>query len=104
MGIIIILVTVPNVETGRTIALKLVEEKLAACVNLVPAIESIYSWEQKIQQEPESLMVIKSQSELISRLERRVHELHPYTTPEFVVLESSFVSEKYSRWLIGCLQ
>ena len=97
------LVTCPNQEQGQDIAHKLVTEKLAACVNILPQIQSIYSWQGQIQNETEVLMLIKS--DVLSRdaLQSRVLELHPYDTPEFLTIAAEHVKETYKTWLRNCI-
>lgn len=95
---VLILVTIPG-EKASDFSRLLVEEKLCACVNILPEVRSLYEWQGKIEDESESLLFIKSTKEKLSLLEKRVHELHPYDTPEFVVLHPAHISEKYDAWL-----
>jgi periplasmic divalent cation tolerance protein len=95
----VVLVTVPNRETGRSIAEGLVQERLAACVNLVPGLLSIYRWQGKIEREPEELLVIKTRREHLDRLIERVRALHPYTVPEILALPVTAGSPGYLEWL-----
>ena len=87
------------VQLGRT----LVEERLAACATLVPAAESIYRWESKIESSAEILLLLKTASDRLSALEARLLELHSYQTPEFLVLDVEGGSHKYLAWLHACL-
>jgi len=98
----IVLTTTGSVDDGRRLARAFVEEKLAACVNLVP-IHSIYSWQDAIQDEPECLLVIKTASLRLHRLEERLHEIHPYSVPEFVAVRAEHVADAYKGWLLGCV-
>ena len=82
-------------EFGRT----LVDERLAACVNLLPVMESIYRWEGKIEFEAERQLIIKTTSEKVSDLWDRVRELHPYEVPEFVVIPIVDGNEAYLKWI-----
>ena len=82
-------------EFGRT----LVHERLAACVNLLPVMESIYRWEGKIEFEAERQLVIKTSRDRIADLWDRVRELHPYEVPEFVVISIVDGNEAYLRWI-----
>jgi periplasmic divalent cation tolerance protein len=96
---LIVLVTTANAEEAARIADVLVSERLAACVNIVPGIESIYRWEGKVTRDHESLMIIKTTGERYDDLERRVKELHSYSTPEVVALKIDRGSEQYLKWL-----
>jgi periplasmic divalent cation tolerance protein len=82
-------------EFGRT----LVDERLAACVNLLPVMESIYRWEGKIEFEAERQLVIKTSRDRVGDLWDRVRELHPYEVPEFVVISIVDGNEAYLRWI-----
>ena len=96
---LIVLVTTSNAEEAARIADVLVSERLAACVNIVPGIESIYRWEGKVTRDHESLMIIKTTAERYDELERRVKELHNYSTPEVIALKIERGSEQYLSWL-----
>jgi periplasmic divalent cation tolerance protein len=95
----IVLVTAPDVDTARALARSVLEARLAACVNIVPQIESHYWWRAKIDSGAEVLMLIKTTAAQIPELERAILEKHPYDTAEFVVLSASGVTEKYWRWI-----
>jgi periplasmic divalent cation tolerance protein len=82
-------------EFGRT----LVDERLAACVNLLPVMESTYRWEGKIEFEAERQLIIKTTSDKVSDLWDRVRELHPYEVPEFVVIPIVDGNEAYLKWI-----
>ncbi len=94
----IVLVTVGNEEEGRCIAKALLEQKLVACVNLVPGIESHYWWEGKIQQDHEVLLVIKSSEENWESLVECVKSNHSYECPEIVFVRPEAVEERYRSW------
>lgn len=96
----LILVTAPNREVASTIADALVERHLAACVALLPGIESIYRWEGKVERSQEVQLLIKAASSRIEEIERCVVALHPYTTPEFVSLTANYVNARYLQWVI----
>lgn len=96
---LVVLVTAPNAEEARRIAQALVAEHLAACANLIPGIESIYRWEGKVQRDTEVLLVLKTVAASYEALERRVKELHSYSTPEVIALSIDRGSAAYLKWL-----
>lgn len=89
----------PDEACARKIGHILVERQLAACVSITPLITSIYRWDGKITDDSEFQLLIKSDSSLLSELERAVLTLHPYETPEFVVSSVVHVSRDYEEWL-----
>lgn len=97
-GEIIVFVTSPH-DQSEVIGRRLVEEGLAACVNIVPGIKSIYKWQNEIQTESEELLVIKTHARLWDTLEKRVKELHTYDVPEIlsIPVESGF--QPYLQWM-----
>jgi periplasmic divalent cation tolerance protein len=97
--ICIVLMTAPSADVAARIGRTLVEEKLAACANIVPAIRSIYAWQGKICDESEALCMIKTRRSLFDSLRDRIVALHPYEVPEIVAVDPSAVSEAYARWL-----
>lgn len=99
----IVLTTVANIEEATRLGRALVEERLAACVTLIPAVESIYRWQGKIESSAETLLVIKTASDRITALEARLGELHSYETPEFLVLAVESGSHPYLAWLMASL-
>lgn len=96
----VVMVTVPNAEVGRRIARDLVESKLAACVNVVRGIESVYVWEGKVVEDGEDLLLIKTRASLLPKLSQRVHELHPYDVPEVLALPVEFASPLYAKFVL----
>ncbi len=96
---IVVLTTFPDAETARRVAATLVEERLAACVNLVPQIESIYRWEGKIESNSEVLAIIKTNSWKYQPLESRIRQLHPYKVPEIISLRIDSGNIDYLRWI-----
>jgi len=95
----IVLTTLGKDDDARTIARVLVEEQLAACVNIVRGITSIYAWKGNISEDDEQQLVIKTSSSKVPALERRLRELHPYETPEFLVIHANGGSESYLDWV-----
>jgi periplasmic divalent cation tolerance protein len=96
---VIVLTTLPADADGDAFGRTLVEERLAACVNLLPAMESFYRWEGQVERDAERQVIIKTQRDRVAALWDRIRELHPYETPEFVVLTISDGSEAYLRWI-----
>ena len=96
---LIVFVTTPSIEEANRIAEALVTRRLAACVNIISAIQSIYRWEGEITHDQESLMIIKTTEERYAELESNVKELHSYSTPEVVALRIERASEEYLKWL-----
>ena len=96
---VIVLTTLPADADGPGFARKLVEERLAACVNLLPAMESVFRWEGQVEQDTERQVVIKTSRERIVALWDRIRELHPYEVPEFIVLPILDGGDAYLRWL-----
>lgn len=95
----LVLTTVPDEKIGREIARTLVAERLAACVNLTSAAESFYWWEEKIVEDREFILLIKTKDSLVDRLEARLKELHPYQVPEIIALPIAAGSPEYLAWL-----
>lgn len=94
------LCTVPNRDVALRVARAVVEERLAACVNLVPSVTSVYRWEGAVQEDEEVLLVLKTAPDRRAALEARLLALHPYAVPEFVVLAAQHVSAPYLEWLV----
>jgi periplasmic divalent cation tolerance protein len=97
---IIVLITAPSKETGRQIAHLLLERRLAACVNILSPIDSLYIWEGKIQEDEEVLLVVKTRSELLQDgLIPAVKTAHPYELPEIIALPIIAGLESYLEWI-----
>jgi len=96
---VVVFITVPNEEDGAAIAQALVESRLAACVNIVKNVRSIYLWQGKIEDDSEVLMIAKTRLELFNALESRVKELHSYDVPEIIALPIIAGSADYLKWL-----
>jgi periplasmic divalent cation tolerance protein len=101
---LIVLVTVPDLKTGRRLAQAALEARLAACANLVPGVESHYWWRGKIERGSELLLLLKTTVARVKALERMVLREHPYDTAEFVALPVGTVSRRYLAWWRGSLQ
>ena len=96
---VIVLTTFPVDRDADQFARTLVEERLAACVNLLPAMTSIYSWKGSIEKGDERQVVIKTSSGRVRELEARLKALHPYDLPEFVVIPIVAGSHDYLAWI-----
>ncbi len=96
---ILVLLTAANGEEAARLAEMLVAEHLAACVQILPAIESIYHWQGKIERQAEVLLLVKTIRSKFSQLEQEVRALHSYDTPEIVSLDITAGSAPYLEWL-----
>ena len=96
---LIVLITAPNMEEAARIAETIVSERLAACVNIVGGVASIYRWQGEVTRDNETLMIVKTSDERYDELERRVKELHSYTTPEVIAIKIERGSADYLNWL-----
>jgi periplasmic divalent cation tolerance protein len=96
---VVVLVTAPTAEKAAELARALVEEGLAACGNVIPGLRSIYRWEGRVQDEPETLLLLKSRAGAFEALRRRIVELHPYDVPEVLRLPVEAVHEPYLAWI-----
>ena len=92
------LVTVPDLKTAHKLVRMAFEERLIACANLIPKVESHYQWKGKLERGTEVLMVLKTTDGKISALEKLVVTNHPYDTPEFIVLPVSRGNKRYLDW------
>ena len=92
-------ITAPDLEKATGIARALVEERLAACVNLLPGIRSVYRWEGSIEEDAEVLLVVKTRADRAGALVDRVVALHPYDVPEVVMLPAVGGSPAYLDWV-----
>lgn len=96
---IVTLCTVPDRESGERIARALVEERLAACVNLLPGVASFYRWEGKVEEASEMLLIIKTGVSRFDVLKKRIQELHPYDLPEIIALPIIHGDRGYLNWI-----
>ncbi|CAK7347229.1 unnamed protein product [Dovyalis caffra] len=96
---IVVYVTVPNREAGKKLANSIVKEKLAACVNIVPGIESVYQWQGEIQSDAEELLIIKTRQSLLEALTEHIKANHEYEVPEVISLPITGGSIPYLKWL-----
>jgi periplasmic divalent cation tolerance protein len=98
-SVVIVLTTLPADADPAVLARQLVGERLAACVSAMAPMTSIYRWEGVIQEESERQLVIKTSAARLEALQARLHELHPYQVPEFIVVPSAAASRKYAQWI-----
>lgn len=96
---IVVFITAPDEKSAQNIARLLVEEKLAGCVNIIKNIRSIYFWQDKIEDESEVLMVVKTKREIFKALKDKVRTVHPYSVPEIIAIPIIEGSEDYLKWL-----
>jgi periplasmic divalent cation tolerance protein len=96
---VIIFVTAGSAIEAERLARALVEERLAACVNRISSVKSVYRWQGKVEESEEELLIIKSRKELFASVEKRVSELHSYSVPEVVALPIIKGSQAYLQWL-----
>lgn len=101
---IIVFVTTPSHSDAADIARTIVSERLAACVNIIPGIRSIFYWEEKVQDEQETLMIIKSSAELFEDLKKRIIMTHPYSVPEIISVEIQQGHQEYLNWIFETLK
>lgn len=100
---IVVLVTAPDRKTARRLAAVILESRSAACVNILPGVESHYVWQGRRERSREVLLVIKSTRVAAKRLEQVVLQNHPYDTPEFVVLPIASGNARYLKWISASL-
>ena len=99
--IILALSTFPNRETAQRISNQLVTEKYAACANILPAVESIYRWKEKIESANETLVFFKLREDRQSAFQEKLRSLHPYEVPEINFVSVSSGLPEYLRWVVG---
>jgi periplasmic divalent cation tolerance protein len=100
----IVMTTVMSPEEAARLGRVLVEERLAACATLLPAVQSIYHWKDQVESSSECLLLLKTATDRLPDLEARLHELHTYQTPEFLVLAVEAGSHPYLAWLYANLR
>jgi len=94
-----VLVTAPDAQLAESMASTLVEERLAACVNVIPGLVSVYRWEGEVQRDQEALMIVKTTESRVAELRERIVQLHPYEVPEVLVLNVVDGHEPYLGWV-----
>jgi periplasmic divalent cation tolerance protein len=96
---IVILITCSNKGEANKIAEALIKEKKAACVNIVPIVESVFWWEGKVDRSKESLLIVKTKKASFPQVEKLVKSLHSYSVPEIIALEVTKGEKKYLEWI-----
>ena len=91
--------TCPETDTAERIATALVDERLAACVNILPGLRSIYRWQDAVERADEVLLLVKTSADAYPALQARLRELHPYELPELLAVESAFGLPEYLLWV-----
>ncbi len=102
--VVIVLTTWPASDDAQAIATTLVTERLAACVNILAEMDSVYSWRGEVQRDRERQVVIKTTRGRLQRVERRLAELHPYEVPELLVIDVAHGSDPYLAWVRGATE
>jgi periplasmic divalent cation tolerance protein len=95
----IVVTTTADPEEAARLGRRLIEERLAACATLIPAVQSLYRWQGRVESSTETLLVLKTGPEQLAALEARLRKLHSYQIPEFLVLTIDSASESYLDWL-----
>jgi len=101
MSVVVVLSTFPSSEKAAELARQLVDERLCACVNLVPAVRSIYRWQGQVHDDAEVLAIVKTTTERVDALRERLIALHPYELPEAIVLPVAGGHAPYLAWVTG---
>lgn len=96
---IVVFVTVGNKKEAKKISQKILERKLAACVNIVPSISSYYWWKGKVDSSKEVLLIIKTKKELFNKLKNSIKKIHSYSIPEIIALPIEFGNSEYLNWI-----
>ena len=97
----VVLVTVPDTESALSLARRVVEDRLAACGNVIPGVRSVYRWAGEVREDAEALVLFKTTEGALPELEKRVVELHSYDVPEFLALPVIHGHAPYIRWVLG---
>lgn len=95
----VVLTTLPDAEAGARLARRLVEERLAACVNLIPGVRSFYRWQGRLEDAGEVLLLVKTRADRCQALAARIQALHPYELPEVLELAAGGGSAAYLDWV-----
>lgn len=98
-GFVAVFMTAPNAEAAAVIGERAVEEGLAACCNIIPAVKSIYMWKGQLCKEDEALVVFKTRGDMFGRLKTRLKELHSYEVPEIIAVDIKDGLKEYLDWI-----
>ncbi|GBE44412.1 MAG TPA: divalent-cation tolerance protein CutA [Rhizobiales bacterium] len=98
--LLLIYTTLESVEDAKSVGRALVESKLAACVNILPAMTAIYEWQGELQEAGEVVMLIKTRKGCLDEALARAKEMHPYDTPALLVIEPSEVDRDFAAWIV----
>ncbi len=98
----VVLVTAPDIDTGRRLAKVTLEANLIACANIIPQVESHFTWEGKVEMESEALIVFKTTDDRLNELEGMIKQHHPYDTPEILALPIHSGVKDYLNWVADC--
>jgi periplasmic divalent cation tolerance protein len=101
---VIVFTTVGATFDATTLAKSLVEQRLAACVNIIPQVRSIYRWQGKVEDDGEQLLLIKTTDERLEQLRDALFARHPYEVPEFVVVRMDSIEGPYREWLADAVR
>lgn len=99
----LILCTCPDQKTAEAIARQLITDKLAACVNILPGLTSVYEWQGEIETAQEHLLLIKSHQDRFAAIEAAIKNAHPYQLPEIIAVAIERGSSEYLKWIDSCL-
>lgn len=99
MEFVVIYCTVPNKNEGKEIAKELVKNKLVACVNIIDKVESVFSWDGKLCEEKEALLIIKTKTELFEKIKHAIQKIHSYTVPEIIAMPIVEADDTYLKWI-----
>ncbi len=96
---VVVLTACPSASVARQLAESLLHRRLAACVNIIPGVKSLFWWQGKIDRCSEWLLVIKTEKSVVGRLRKAIRKEHPYETPEMIALAVDFGDKKYLNWV-----
>ncbi|MEZ5648234.1 MAG: divalent-cation tolerance protein CutA [Alphaproteobacteria bacterium] len=99
MDVSLVYITIDSVSKARELGARLVEERLAACINILPGMTSIYRWQDKIETSEEVVVIAKTQTDLVDRLTQRVKSLHDYTIPCIIAIPIHGGNSDFQRWI-----